>query len=118
MAVGLTTGAALIFILLIKYVVIILYTVQFLPVVALAYITAIGSSLFGLGDYINRFLQAKGKGKELRNSAFIVGFVNIVGYFLLVYFFGVIGAAITQFCAGLVYLTAMLYFYRRYKRAI
>jgi O-antigen/teichoic acid export membrane protein len=117
-AVGLTTGAALIFIVLIRYVVVILYTEKFLPVVALAYLTAIGSSLFGLGDYVNRFLQAKGKGKELRNSAFIVGFVNIVGYFLLVRFFGVIGAAMTQFCAGLVYLAAMMFFYREYKKRI
>jgi O-antigen/teichoic acid export membrane protein len=71
-----------------------------------------------LGDYVNRFLQAKGKGKELRNSAFIVGFVNIVGYFLLVRFFGVIGAGVTQLMAGLVYLLAMVFFYRKYLKGI
>ena len=114
-AVSLTLGAMFVFILLLKYVVIILYTEQFSPVVSLGYVTAVGSSLFGLGDYINRFLQAKGKGKELRNSAFCVGFVNIVGYFLLVRFFGVMGAATTQLLAGFVYLTAMMYFYRKFR---
>jgi O-antigen/teichoic acid export membrane protein len=115
-AVGFTLVAFGLFVIFIKYLVVILYTQKFIEVVSLSYIIALGYSFLGIGDFLNRFLQAHGKGKELRNGAFLVGFVNIFGYFLLIKFFGVTGAAITQCLSGFIYLCVMFYYYRNFKR--
>jgi hypothetical protein len=77
----------------------------------LCYYTATGSTLHGFGDFINRFISAKGRGKILRNSNFILCLVNVSGYIGLVYLWGIKGAAITKLLAGAVYLLNMLYFY-------
>jgi len=114
-SVGVTGLILLIFIAVIKPLVLLVYTEKFSDVVALSYLTAFGSASFGVGDYLNRFLGAHGKGKELRNGAFIVGAVNVVGYYAFVNLFGVIGAAVTQFLAGAVYLLTMMNYYRRYR---
>ncbi len=102
------------FLLFIKPIVIFLYSEEFAPVIPLSYSIAIGSTLHGMGDFINRFLSAKGQGKLLRNSNIIIGIVNLSGYFILVYFIGVQGAAITKFVAGSAYLTSMIFFYLTY----
>jgi O-antigen/teichoic acid export membrane protein len=84
---------------------------EFAPVINLCYITAIGSTLHGFGDFINRFISAKGKGKVLRNSNFILGILNVAGYIGLVYLWGIKGAAVTKLVAGFAYMLNMLYFY-------
>jgi O-antigen/teichoic acid export membrane protein len=114
-SVATTLVALLLFIAVIKPLVLIVYTDKFADVVSLSMLTAFGSASFGLGDYINRFLGAHGKGKELRNGAFIVGAVNIAGYSALVILLGVVGAALTQLLAGIVYLLTMMNYYRRFR---
>jgi O-antigen/teichoic acid export membrane protein len=106
---GVTTLAA--FLLAIGFLIRWLYPPEFEPVIGLCYWTAIGSTLHGFGDFINRFISAKGKGKILRNSNFILGIINVTGYIGLVYLWGVQGAAVTKLIAGLAYLLNMLYFY-------
>jgi len=101
----------ILFLLSIGYLVHWLYPPEFSPVIYLCYYTAVGSTLHGFGDFINRFISAKGKGRILRNSNFILGIINISGYTLLVYLCGIKGAAITKLVAGLAYLLNMLYFY-------
>ena len=86
-------------------------------VVPLAYYTSIGAIFHGLGDFFNRFLAAHGKGKQLRNSNFQIGIVNLLGYILLVDIFGVYGAAITRLLAGIVYFSIMLFYYLKYIKA-
>jgi O-antigen/teichoic acid export membrane protein len=114
-SVGITLIILMIFLVIIKPLVLLVYTKSFSDVASLCLLTAFGSASFGVGDYINRFLGAHGKGKELRNGAFIVGAVNIVGYSALVILIGVTGAAITQLLAGAVYLLTMMNYYRRYR---
>lgn len=99
------------FILVIGFLVTWLYPPEFAPVISLCYYTAVGSTLHGFGDFINRFISAKGKGRILRNSNFILCLVNIAGYVGLVYLWGIKGAALTKLLAGTVYLLNMLYFY-------
>jgi Na+-driven multidrug efflux pump len=79
-------------------------------------IIAIGSAIHGMGDYFNRFLGAHGQGKQLRNGAFVVGAVNILGYFILIKFFGIDGAAITKLAAGLIYCSMMIFYYFRFRK--
>ena len=61
----------------------------------------------------NHFLNAKGKGKWMRNIGYIVSGVNIVGNLTLIPFFGAIGAAWASFLSkGTGYITNPHY-YRR-----
>ncbi|MHA1344071.1 MAG: lipopolysaccharide biosynthesis protein [Promethearchaeota archaeon] len=104
-------SSLLIFVMLIKKVILLLYSPAYEAVVPLVYIVAPGCMFHGIGDYINRFLGAHGKGKELRNGAFVVGISNILGYTVLVYMFGTKGAAITKMTSGLIYCCMMYFFY-------
>ena len=109
-------AALSVFILIIKPLVILLYTEEYIAVVSLVYLISIGSTFHGLGDFYNRFLSAKGKGRQLRNSNFIIGVVNVLGYFVLVYLFGAQGAAVTKFISGVIYASIMLIYYRCYTK--
>ncbi len=102
------------FIVLIRPVVLIVYTDKFALVATLAMIIAVGATAHGLGDYYNRFLGAHGRGRDLRNGAVIVGIVNVVGYLGLVPLLGAVGAAITRLVAGLTYCGMMAFYYRRF----
>lgn len=109
----LSIGALIFFLLIIKKVILLLYSAEYSAVVPLAYLVSIGCIFHGFGDYINRFLGAHGKGKQLRNGAFAVGVSNVLGYILLVYFFGVKGAAITKLISGMTYFGMLYYFYKK-----
>lgn len=115
---GITFGIGILVLVLfyffIEKIVLLLYSDDFRPVVQLTYYTAIGSLLHGFGDFFNRFLGAKGLGKQLRNSNFILGGINILGYIILVYYFDTKGAAITKLIAGFCYLIIMSNYYLRY----
>jgi O-antigen/teichoic acid export membrane protein len=108
---GLTIASLVIFLLLIDKVITFFYPPEFAVAISLARILSVGSLLQGLGGFITHFLRAHGKGKELRNSALLVGIVNIFGYLVLVHQFGVTGAAYTRMIMGLVYCLVMLYYY-------
>ena len=81
--------------------------------VSLAYILGIGMIIHGFGDFFNRYLCAKAKGKEVRNGAFITGAVNIISFLILVPFFSGTGAAIVRLLVGIAYLTTMFLAYKK-----
>ena len=106
-----------IFLLIIKQLVIFLYTEEYLAVVPIAYYVSIGSVLHGLGDFFNRFLAAHGRGKEMRNSNIIIGVCNVLGYIFLTWWIGVQGAAVTKLFAGATYVLVMVWYYQRLIRS-
>jgi O-antigen/teichoic acid export membrane protein len=110
--------ALIFFLLIIKKVILLLYSSEYSAVVPLAYLVSVGCIFHGFGDYINRFIGAHGKGKQLRNGAFAVGVSNILGYIILVYFFGVKGAAITKIISGFIYWAMMYHFYKNFKKEL
>jgi len=114
----LSIGALIFFLLIIKKVILLLYSSEYSAVVPLAYLVSIGCVFHGFGDYINRFLGAHGKGKEIRNNNFAICITNILGYTILVKTFGVIGAIFTKLIAGLTYLIIMYYYYKRYQKEL
>ena len=114
----LSIGALIFFLLIIKKVILILYSSEYSAVVPLAYLVSIGCIFRGLGDYVNRFLGAHGKGKELRNGTFANGISNVFGYTVLVYAIGVKGAAITKIISDFVYWYMMYYYYRKFRREL
>jgi O-antigen/teichoic acid export membrane protein len=111
-----TVFALAIFYLFIEKIFLLFYSEDFSPAIRIAKIIILSFLLHGLGDLINRFLGAKGKGKLLRNSAFMVGIVNVLGYTILVKYFGVNGAIITKILASGTYLFMMYYYYTKFTK--
>jgi O-antigen/teichoic acid export membrane protein len=106
------------FLLIIDKVFIIFYSKAYSNVINLTYVTAFAFTLWGIADYVNRFMGAHGFGKEMRNAAFIIGISNVLGFVGLVYLFGVMGAAITKLLASIIYLLSMVYYYYKKKTII
>jgi len=102
------------FVILIELVVGILYNDKYASVSHYASLLAIGTSLHGLGDMINRFLGAHGQGKMLRNSALISGATLIFGNFVFVYFWHIYGAVLTKCLGSAIYLVTMIVYYRSF----
>lgn len=92
----------------------IFYTAEYQPVIFLTFITSIGTFLYGMSDFISRYLASQGDGVALRNSSIIVGFTTLVCSLLLISQYAAVGAAITHGLAGICYIGIILYYY--YKR--
>ncbi len=106
------------FLLIIGKVILLFYSKAYANVIHLTYITAFGFTLWGIADYMNRFLGSHGFGKEMRNAAILIGIVNVTGFTGLVFLFGVMGAAITKLLAGALYLSSMIYYYFKKREII
>ena len=89
------------------------YGTKFMPVISLTYIVCFGVILNGFADFFNRFLGSHGKGKALRNSAFLVGFSLLILNITFIPRFGETGAAYTLFLSGLIYFLCMFWFYKK-----
>lgn len=114
--VAITAVSLLLFLVIIRPLIVLLYSEDFLNAVDLAYIVSVGMVLHGFGNYYNRFLGSKGQGGFLRNGALFVGIANIAGFMLAVPFFGAYGAAYTKLFSGFVFIISMLYYYNKYKK--
>jgi O-antigen/teichoic acid export membrane protein len=106
----------IVFLIIIKPLIVFLYSVEYIEAVNLAYIVAVGQIFHGFGNYYNRFLGSKGQGKYLRNGAISVGIANIAGFILIVPFYGATGAAVTKLCSGIVFTVSMLFYYNKFKK--
>ena len=113
--VGISVAAFLIFVLIIKYVVVLLYSEEFLPVVQLVYIISFSYLIQGFFLVLNRFLSAHGIGKELRNASFARGIINVLGFLILTRLYGTIGASVTLLLANTAYL---IYLFIKYKQFV
>ncbi len=113
---GLSLVTLIGFLLVIKFLVLLLYTDRFANVVPLAYICAIGCVLHGMGDVFNRYLLAHNKTSVLRVNAIYLAIVSTLGYILLVIEYGAIGAAITKILVSSLYLVSMFIYYGNYAK--
>lgn len=75
------------------------------------YSLSIASFFYGISDLVTRYLAAKGHGRELRNSAFLVGSALIFGTIFGVDRYGGIGAAYSRIGAGAIYFLSISFFY-------
>lgn len=99
--------------LLSKPIVSLLYGDEFLTAADLLNYLVVGSLFYGIANFYNRFLLAKGKGRELRNASFVVGVVLLVSNILFLKHFGVVGAAYSYILAGIANCVCVLYYYRK-----
>ena len=107
----LTALSCVAFVLIIGFVVDLLYDDAYSMVAPVAAVLSAGMCLHGLGDMFNRFLGAHGRGKELRNGAFLCGGVILVGSVVLVYLWGIWGAVVTKITGDATYFFAMYKYY-------
>jgi O-antigen/teichoic acid export membrane protein len=94
------------------------YPHDFASVGLMAQVAAFGAILLGLGNLYNRFLGAHGEGRIMRNTAFAVGAVNIIGLLLLVPIWKAWGAIAVYVLAGATYLGFLWVNYRKFIRAV
>ena len=93
-----------------------LYNKSYSIVALYASLLAIGSTLHGLGDIFNRFLGAHGQGKSLRNTSFISGGIQILGFTLGVYLWNINGAIATRIISHIAYFAFMLSYYIKFTK--
>ena len=114
--IGATLGSAFILLLLFFLVtadlVGLLYPPEFDVIIPLCYIMATGATLQGIAGMFNNFVCARGFGAYSRNASFARGAVNILGYTAGIKFFGLQGAAYTVLASGIIFLFAMIFYYR------
>ena len=111
-----TIIALIVFYALVETVVVAFYSHEYYPVVEISKYVIIGFIFHGFGDIFNRFLGAKGKGKLLRNAAYLVGVVNILGYTFLIKYFSVNGAILTKIMASGLYFLVMWWYYFKFTK--
>jgi O-antigen/teichoic acid export membrane protein len=109
---GISAAAMAATLLLVRPFINIFYGREFAAVISLTYIASFGVIMNGLADFFNRFLGSHGKGKALRNSAFIVGLSVLILNVVLIPLFGETGAAWTTFFSGIIYFLCMYLYYR------
>ena len=113
-SIALTALSLIVFVAAIRFIVGILYDESYSVVAEYASWLAIGTSLHGFGDMINRFLGAHGQGRQIRNAAIICGLVIIFGSFVFVYLWNVNGAILTKNIGSLSYFLAMVAYYFKF----
>ncbi len=89
------------------------YSHDFLPVIPLIHLSALGMFLYGLASFFNRFLEAHGHGKAVRNTYIATGLTLLIINFILIPPYGATGAAVAMIVSSAVYLTGMLVYYQR-----
>lgn len=106
----------LLYVIGIKYVIMILLGNQYLNSVFFAQVLGISCLITGLGDVYNRFLSSKGEGKAIKNAAMFSGLVNIISAFILLPPLNVYGALISFVLASITYLSVLYYYYVSYTK--
>lgn len=109
-----TVLSCLLFIICISYIVDILYSEKYSQVSIYASWLSISSCFLGLGDMFNRFLGSHGQGKQIRNGAIAGGVTQVLGSFILVYIWGIVGAIVTAIISKLVYFIMMYFYYYQF----
>ena len=103
-----------VFCLMVDKVVVLLYSNKFQGVISLAYYTAGACIIHGAGDFFNRYLGAHGRGADLRLAAIFMGVSSLLGYPIMIHFFGLHGAVMAKVLSSFVYFSSTLFFYVRY----
>lgn len=108
-----TLLSCIVFVLFIRVFVTWFYPAQYFVVGEYASWMALGFSVHGLGDMINRFLGSHGEGRAIKNSSYACGAFKISGFVFLVWLWDIEGALLTNVVSSCVYCLALYMYYRR-----
>lgn len=89
-----------------------LYNESYGIVARYASFLAIGFSIHGVGEMINRYLGSHGQGRSIMKSSFACGGVKIIGSLALVWLWNVNGAIVTVIASSVVYSLSLFIEYR------
>lgn len=92
----------------------IVFSSRYAPALVLVPPLAFAEAVRGVTTVYNSFLSAQGRGKDLRNAAFVLTGSNLVLNFALIPPFGALGAAWASLGALLLNFLAHVVLYRRY----
>ena len=106
-----TIVSCLCFIALVRFVVRWIYPESYAMVGTYASWMAVGFSVHGLGDMVNRFLGSHGEGRSIRNSSYACGVFKIFGFVVLVWLWDIEGALLTNVVSSCVYSMVLFYYY-------
>ncbi len=87
------------------------YSDEFLPVVMLVFPISIAMVLHGMSGLLNRFLEARGKGKAIRNTYIVTGISLVSANAMLIPIYGATGASLAMLFSGIVYISVMVIYY-------
>ena len=110
----LTFISCILFLLIIKPMVLFLYSESYAIVGRYASFLSIGFCIHGLGDMFNRYLCSHAQGKSVRNASVINGIVKVIGYTALVAWLNTSGAILTTIICDVVYFSCLIYYYMRF----
>jgi O-antigen/teichoic acid export membrane protein len=79
-------------------------------------IGSFGAILHGFGDFVNKFLLAKGESKYLKKVSIAVGIVQLVSSLILIKLYSATGGIIAKSLGSLVFFAVLFYFY--YKKYV
>lgn len=81
-------------------------------------IGAITAVLHGFGDFINKFLIAKGKGRIIKDAAIITGVIQLISAFIFIPKYSAVGAMIANAIgSGAYFLIFLIYYYKNYEQS-
>lgn len=86
---------------------------KYQEVAALIKIGSTGAVLHGLGDFVNKFLLAKGESKYLKKVSIAVGIVQLVSSLILIKLYSATGGIIAKSLGSAVFFGALYVFYHR-----
>lgn len=102
------------FLLLIRPVVVYLYSERYAVVGSYASMLSVGFCVHGLGDMFNRYLCSHGQGVSVRNASIANGLFKILGYIVLVALFNTNGAIATTIICDIIYFLVLMFYYHRF----
>ena len=112
-----TTISCVLFILLIKQFVVLLYTEEYATVGVYASWLSVGYCIHGFGDMLNRYLGSHGQGRDIRNASIANGVVKVFGYTLFVYLWNTPGALFTTILCDFIYTAMILWYYVKFVKS-
>jgi O-antigen/teichoic acid export membrane protein len=89
------------------------FSPRYAPAAALVLPLALAQAVRGVTSLYNTFLSSHGRGRQLRNTSFVLTGSNLIFNFALIPPFGAAGAAWASLAALVVNLAAYVVFYRR-----
>lgn len=116
--IGFSLVSYLIFYILIDYLFIIIFSSEYIQAIPYMKGLALYGITLGLGDFINRFLGAKGYGRILMIGAILTGTVMVVISSFLIPQYGVNGLVYAYISSGTAYLLSMVIGYVYYLKNI
>lgn len=114
--IGISLVSLILFIFFIRPIVVFFYSEEYASVGTYAQWMALGFSIHGIGDMINRYLGSHGQGKSIRNSSVINGLFKVFGFTVLVYLLNTKGAIITNIVCSILYCGILLMYYVKFVR--